>query len=165
MPGRKTIGASPRAGPDRAKVRRVPSIVLMVTRAESGRGDTRGTDVQVPYPDLRDWQTQAKSFQGIAGFANRGMVITDDTGAPERYQGPRVTSNFFSLIGQRPMLGRDFRADEDRPGAQSKRFEHIRAAPDAAVEEHVHVSGDSADDLREPMKGSFRVCQSVSTVI
>jgi len=75
------------------------------------------TDISVSSPDLRDWRAQSKAFQGMAGYAEQGMVITGDAGAPERYQGPRVTSNLFSLIGQKPMLGRDFLPEEEHAGA------------------------------------------------
>jgi len=40
------------------------------------------TDISVSYPDLRDWRAQSKAFQGMAGYAEQGMVITGDAGAP-----------------------------------------------------------------------------------
>jgi putative ABC transport system permease protein len=75
------------------------------------------TDIAVSYPDFMDWRAQSKSFKGIAGFAPMGMVVSDSTNAPERFGGPRVTTNAFSLIGQKPTLGRDFLPDEDRASA------------------------------------------------
>ncbi len=74
------------------------------------------TDIRVSYPDFRDWRAESKTFKGLAAFSQMGMVISD-TNAPERYNGPRLTASTFSLIGQKPMLGRDFLPDEDRPGA------------------------------------------------
>src|SRR5581483_7988272 len=74
-------------------------------------------DIGLSYPDLRDWSAQSKSFQAFAGYSQNGTTIADDSGAPERYSGTEVTTNFFSLIGQRPMLGRDFLPQEDRPSA------------------------------------------------
>jgi predicted permease len=73
-------------------------------------------DMGVSYPDFRDWRAQSKSFKGLAAFSQTGVVISDSN-APERYNGPRLTANAFSLIGQKPMLGRDFLPDEDRVGA------------------------------------------------
>ena len=46
------------------------------------------------------------------------MNVSDEGRAPERYQGPFMSWNAFRLIGQQPTLGRDFRDDDDRPGAQ-----------------------------------------------
>ena len=74
-------------------------------------------DIGVSYPDFRDWRVQSKTFRGLAAFAQTGMVISDSNHAPERYNGPRVTANTFSLIGQKPMLGRDFLPEEDHVGA------------------------------------------------
>jgi len=37
-------------------------------------------------------------------------------GLPERIRGAHVTADFFSTIGVQPLLGRDFLAEEDRPG-------------------------------------------------
>ncbi len=45
------------------------------------------------------------------------MNVSDRSRAPERYGGPYVSANAFHLIGQRPLLGRDFTAEDDRPGA------------------------------------------------
>lgn len=47
------------------------------------------------------------------------MNVSDGEGAPERMNGNWVTSGAFRLIGQRPMLGRDFLPEEDRVGAPS----------------------------------------------
>ena len=72
-------------------------------------------DMGVSYPDFRDWRAQSKAFKGLAAFSQTGFVISDSN-APERYDGPRLTANTFSLIGQKPMLGRDFLPEEDRVG-------------------------------------------------
>ena len=39
-----------------------------------------------------------------------------DGGAPERVNGQRVSPTFFSMLGVRPALGRDFNTAEDTPG-------------------------------------------------
>jgi len=39
-------------------------------------------------------------------------------GLPERIRGAHVTADFFSTIGVQPLLGRDFLAEEDRPGGR-----------------------------------------------
>ena len=74
-------------------------------------------DIGVSFPDFRDWRAQSKTFRGLAGFTNRAMVIIDTVNAPERYTGVQLTANAFSLIGQKPFLGRDFRPEEDHAGA------------------------------------------------
>ena len=58
-------------------------------------------------------------FSGSAGYESRGApfnLVGD--GIPERIRGSHVTAGFFSTIGVQPLLGRDFLAEEDRPGGR-----------------------------------------------
>ena len=48
---------------------------------------------------------------------DNGYTISDERGAPHMIEGCLVTPNTFSLIGQKPLLGRDFRADDGMPEA------------------------------------------------
>lgn len=73
--------------------------------------------IPVSYPDFQDWRAQAKAFRGLAAFRPETVNLSDRTSPPERYGGAPVTANLFSLIGQKPLLGRDFRPEEDQPGA------------------------------------------------
>jgi len=73
--------------------------------------------MHVSYPDFQDWRAQASTFQSLAAFSDVDAVITDSAAPPEHYNGSRMTANAFSLIGQKPFLGRDFLPEEDRPGA------------------------------------------------
>jgi len=75
--------------------------------------DRRG----VFYEDFLEYRAQARSFEGLAAFMNDGYTISDERGTPHRTEGCLVTPNTFSLIGQRPLLGRDFRADDGMPDA------------------------------------------------
>jgi predicted permease len=45
------------------------------------------------------------------------MNISDEGRAPERFQGPYISANAFTLIGQQPLIGRGFLSEDDRPGA------------------------------------------------
>src|SRR6185436_10722513 len=73
--------------------------------------------IPVSYPDFADWRTQTKKFQNLAAFSNQSMTISDRGGAPERYSGALLSTNSFSVIGQKPLLGRDFAAGEDQRAA------------------------------------------------
>lgn len=46
------------------------------------------------------------------------MHIADDVGAAERVTGAYVSANTFGLLGSEPAIGRDFRVEDDRPGAE-----------------------------------------------
>jgi len=78
--------------------------------------DSRGGDLS--YPDYQDWRAQSRTFAGIAGFSRGGMSLADDRGVPEQARGAYLTSNAFQVLGQQPLLGRDFRPEDDRKGAE-----------------------------------------------
>ena len=74
--------------------------------------------VQVGY--LVDLRQQSQSLIGLAGFSpfyGVGDIRLTGTGEAERVTGVPVTEGFFSLLGVRPWLGRDFTAEECRWGA------------------------------------------------
>jgi len=64
-------------------------------------------------PDFFDLRQQAKSFSEIAAISPVWNLITSGEGA-ERVEALFVSSNFFSMTGVSPMLGRAFTAAEDQ---------------------------------------------------
>src|SRR5208283_748837 len=66
------------------------------------------------YPDYLDWKRSTKSFQSLAGLSADGFTLTG-TADPKMIFGTMVTSNFFSTLGVRPLLGRDFVAEDELP--------------------------------------------------
>ncbi|HSB12527.1 MAG TPA: ABC transporter permease [Blastocatellia bacterium] len=72
--------------------------------------------MSIAYPNFLDWQKLSQSFEGLAAFRNDGFNITG-SGTPERVQGRVVSASFFSTLGVSPAMGRDFVAEDDRPGA------------------------------------------------
>src|SRR5262249_19652972 len=43
--------------------------------------------------------------------------LSDRENAAERMNGAQISSNMFSVLGERPRMGRDFTADDEKPGA------------------------------------------------
>ena len=72
-------------------------------------------DGAVSVGNYADWNTMSSSFAQLAAERFSGLTL-DAAPAPERVTGGRVTQNFFTVFGQRPLLGRTFNADEDTPG-------------------------------------------------
>ncbi len=62
-----------------------------------------------------DWQSQANSFEQVGAYAWDGVNFTGDT-TPQKIQDFLITTNFFSVLGVQPQLGRDFLAEEGQPG-------------------------------------------------
>ena len=61
------------------------------------------------YLDLR---SESKSFEQLAAYEYWGASESSQ-GQPEELQGVKVSANFFSVVGIKPVLGRDFPAVED----------------------------------------------------
>jgi hypothetical protein len=43
--------------------------------------------------------------------------LSDKSGVPSRFNVAEVSANTFSMIGQKPVLGRDFTPDDEKAGA------------------------------------------------
>jgi putative ABC transport system permease protein len=67
--------------------------------------------------NLADWKEQGQVFEQVAAFQRRSFNFSTED-HPERLAGVRVNSTLFSLLGVSPVLGRDFRPEEDRPGGE-----------------------------------------------
>jgi putative ABC transport system permease protein len=65
--------------------------------------------------DFFDFQAQSRKLSGIEGFHPWSYNLTGK-GDPERIVGGVVTAGLFPLLGPAPLLGRNFRPEEDRPG-------------------------------------------------
>jgi putative ABC transport system permease protein len=62
-------------------------------------------------PDYLDFRDQSKSFEDLA-LMEAGSATLTGFGEPEQVPGIRVTGNFLSVLGVKPILGRDFLASE-----------------------------------------------------
>jgi hypothetical protein len=63
-----------------------------------------------------DWRAQSCSFEKMAAIDPYPDFILSGDGEPQRLAGAAVSSGFFAMLGVRMALGRDFLAEEDRPG-------------------------------------------------
>jgi len=66
------------------------------------------------YEDLRNAQ---QSFARMAAYLNGSTVNVTYKTNPQRYTGGYVTEDFFKILGVSPIMGRDFTADDNKPGA------------------------------------------------
>jgi putative ABC transport system permease protein len=84
-------------------------------RVMVARETANGQDMSVAWPNFLDWQKRQTSFESLAAW--RGLTA-NLTGIeqPRRLNVRHVTWELFSIFGVRPIMGRDFTADDDRPG-------------------------------------------------
>ena len=66
-----------------------------------------------------DWQKLSTSFEHIAAYTVEPFNLSSYTNSfePQRIDGCACSGNVFSTLGVAPLLGRNFRPDEDRYGA------------------------------------------------
>jgi predicted permease len=68
--------------------------------------------------EFRLYQRRNQAFEYLAAYDMLGSGLSLHTGAqPELIQSRRVCADFFRAIGIPPVMGRDFTAEDDRPGA------------------------------------------------
>jgi putative ABC transport system permease protein len=63
------------------------------------------------------WRESNTVFEDIGAATGTSLTLGGGGDAPQYVAGARVSFNFFSVLGVKPVLGRDFLAEEDRPGA------------------------------------------------
>jgi predicted permease len=80
--------------------------------------DSRSRRYGVSYPELADWRQQSTTVPMMMGFLGADINVSDETHLPERFQGGYTSAITFRLLGQRPILGRDFAEADDRIGAE-----------------------------------------------
>jgi predicted permease len=73
-------------------------------------------EVSVSYLDFLDWRQQSVTFSQLAAANDRGFNLSG-IDQPEAINGYGVSPNFLSLLGVRPVIGRDFAPEEEKPGA------------------------------------------------
>lgn len=76
-----------------------------------------GFPEDTPAPgNFSDWKARNNVFEDMAAISDYDLNLTGE-GNPERLSGQAVSSNLFSVLGVSPKLGRDFRQDDNVPGA------------------------------------------------
>lgn len=82
--------------------------------------DARGREAGLSFADYQDWRRDGRVFDGpSAAFAIGTISLGRDGAPPEQFEGLYVSADTFSVLRVKPMLGRDFSAADDRPGAEA----------------------------------------------
>jgi predicted permease len=68
---------------------------------------------------FKDWYSQSHSFNHLAIFETIRRNVSG-SGSPENVKGLAVSSEFLSVLGVAPTLGRDFMPGEDRNGGNNR---------------------------------------------
>jgi putative ABC transport system permease protein len=68
--------------------------------------------------DYEDLRAAQQSFSQMAGYLSGSTINVTYKNKPQRYTGAYVTDEMFKIIGVSPIMGRDFTADDNKPGAE-----------------------------------------------
>src|SRR5438105_1405795 len=68
--------------------------------------------------DYEDLRAAQQSFTQMSSYLNGSTINVTYKNNPQRYTGGYVTDEFFKIIGVSHILGRDFTAEDNKPGAE-----------------------------------------------
>ncbi len=74
-------------------------------------------DMSFSVANFKDVRDQSTTFESFVAFNGADFVLTGD-GEAEQVNGRRVSSGIFQTLQVRPILGRAFTPEEDKPGAE-----------------------------------------------
>jgi predicted permease len=101
----------PYAGEDR---------IVMVWETEPAEG----VDKKVGTPgNFQDWRAGTRTIDHLSGLAQLDATLTGH-GDPRRLDGRRISVSLFAALGVRPLVGRAFTAEDERPGAETVILAH-----------------------------------------
>jgi len=83
----------------------------------SRNGNANGREEGVSFTDFEDWRDQQRTFQGLVLWGGFAFTISEAGREPDRFTGIYVSTNVFKMIGEQPVLGRDFLPEDEQPGA------------------------------------------------
>ena len=131
----------------------------------SSPGTLAALDTLVPYPYFERYRDQPEvSVAAFTGPVPFSVAADGSKGAKsERISGDLVSPEYFSVLGMKPLLGRLFRADTEKPGTQpvivvSERFwqTHLHSNADA-IGGTLRVNGQPATIVGVAPKNFFGV--------
>jgi putative ABC transport system permease protein len=90
-----------------------PDRLMMVweTDRDSGTSHEPGS-----FPDFIDFQQRSRQIARFGAFVAGEANLTPDRGQPVRLASVAASSDFLSILGVTPIIGRTFTAEEDRRG-------------------------------------------------
>src|SRR5688572_28417540 len=80
-------------------------------------GNANGRERGLSFTDFEDWRDRQRTFEGLVLWGSFAFNISEAGREPDRFPGVYISTNIFKMIGERPVLGRDFLPEDERPGA------------------------------------------------
>src|SRR6266851_5208917 len=87
---------------------------LLMMRQSTPRSGLMGRTVSVP--ELLDYRRQNRNLDAIVEYHNMQFILLGRA-EPEQVETGVVSWNFFDIFGVKPLVGRNFAPDDEKPGA------------------------------------------------
>ena len=132
----------------------------------SGSGSLGGPRNTVSPANWLDWQSESKTIESFAAWRPvPGALTMTGIGEPIRLNAQIVSSEFFPLLGVKPLLGRTVLSEDDRPKAPrvavlSHQFWERRFGGDASVIGRIVQLNDNPVEIVGVMPAGFRFIYS-----
>jgi putative ABC transport system permease protein len=78
---------------------------------------TRSQGPQIPLSIFEQWRSASRSFDVLSAEIGQPINLGDETRGTDQFAGVYLSFDTFALLRERPVLGRDFLAEDDRTGA------------------------------------------------
>lgn len=130
--------------------------------------DARDRWVGASQPDFLDWRDRLRSFSALTLVRTATVNVSDEALAPEPVDASYNSANLFHVIGQHPILGRDFSPRDDQPGADpvvilgGALWKNRYGSDPRAIGRRIRVDGSSATvigvmapEMRFPYNNDF----------
>lgn len=78
---------------------------------------TRTQGRRIPFGVFAAWQSSSTGFASLSAEVDAVINLGDDANATDQFAGTYLSHTAFGQLRVRPILGRDFRSDDDRVGA------------------------------------------------
>jgi predicted permease len=89
-------------------------------QADNNQQNNGGAGFIPSAQDYEDIRAAQQSFALLTGYISGSTINVTYKNNPQRYTGAYVTEDFFRILGVSPIMGRDFTADDNKPGAEKK---------------------------------------------
>ena len=92
--------------------------MMSVQFIDPSRTSFFGVNGQISASDFEEILPRQQVFELMAAYLDGSTVNATIGGTPRRYTGAYITEHFLRILGVTPLLGRDFAAADNRPGAE-----------------------------------------------
>jgi predicted permease len=79
--------------------------------------DRQGRVRRMSFADFEDVKREARTFRAVAAFSSSPMSVADADQPAERVEGAYVSAGLLTLLGEVPIVGRDFGGHDDQQGS------------------------------------------------